>query len=127
MRASLLKLQAPARVSGSQRGPASFSRRYHMDKKLQQNRIVVVGRNPRDAYWFANNLMTGDLESPVLLNSAAHALAIMGAMPSHVGTIHITADAPEGENYEHVLKAIELARERNPDLKVLEAPRRVHA
>jgi hypothetical protein len=97
-----------------------------MTEKIHQNRIVVVGRSPKDAYTYANGPRFRDsLDSPVLINAAAHALAILGGFPSHDGSVYVTPTAPEGANYDAVEAAIERARERNPNLQVVEEPREV--
>ena len=99
-----------------------------MAERLMQNRIVVVGRNNHDAYELARKLDTGDLESPVLVNAASHRLTILGTLAGmHIGTVHVSSTAPEGENWDVARDAIERARERNPKLRVIEQTRIVSA
>lgn len=97
--------------------------------KLHQNRIVVVGRNHADAYNYAQSgWFKDELESPVLVSAAAHRLTILGSIGGmHVGTVYVTSDAHEGANYEVVEEAIKRLRLTNPDIKVVEEPRVVHA
>lgn len=95
---------------------------------LHQNRIVIVGRNIRDAHMYSTkNVFRDELESPYLMASSSHRLTILGGTPSHVGTFYLTPLAPQGENYDVVLETIELARQRNPEVQVVEEPQSVSA
>lgn len=100
-----------------------------MHEKLHQNRIVVVGRNARDAHEYAQHERFRDsLESPVLVNSASHRLTISGGLAGmHVAAIYITERAPEGENYATVVEVLQRIVAKNPNVVWHEEPRRVQA